>query len=53
LTSIWTYAGVPVITIPGATINNMPLDFQCLGTYGKDESLLTWVKEIEAVLNGN
>jgi Asp-tRNA(Asn)/Glu-tRNA(Gln) amidotransferase A subunit family amidase len=47
MTSIWTYAGVPTISIPGLTINGMPIGFQCIGTYGNDESLLFWAKDIE------
>ncbi|MBP1996056.1 amidase family protein [Paenibacillus eucommiae] len=50
MTSIWTYAGVPTISIPNAKINGMPLGFQCIAGYGEDESLLHWAKEIEDIL---
>lgn len=50
MTSIWTYAGVPTISIPGATMNGMPIGFQCISAYGNDESLLSWAEEIETIL---
>ncbi|WP_195892067.1 amidase family protein [Bacillus niameyensis] len=47
MTAIWSYAGLPTISIPAIKINDMPLGFQCIGEYGKDEALLFWAKEIE------
>ncbi|WP_379153951.1 amidase [Paenibacillus sp. sgz5001063] len=46
MTSIWTFAGCPTISIPSASINNLPLGFQCIGSHGEDEALITWAQQI-------
>ncbi|RKN79125.1 amidase [Paenibacillus ginsengarvi] len=50
MTAIWTYAGLPSVSIPGAFLNGMPLGFQCIGAYGQDEELLEWAVRIEQTL---
>ncbi|XEC96323.1 amidase [Paenibacillus tarimensis] len=50
MTAIWSYAGCPSISIPGAAIDGLPLGFQCIGSYGKDEELLYWSKQISLEL---
>jgi Asp-tRNA(Asn)/Glu-tRNA(Gln) amidotransferase A subunit family amidase len=51
MTAIWSYAGCPAISIPSAMFNNLPLGFQCIGSYGNDEELLFWSKQVSQVLN--
>ncbi|GIP26819.1 amidase [Paenibacillus sp. J23TS9] len=51
MTAIWTYAGLPTISIPSATVNDMPMGFQCIGSYGRDEELIYWSKQLSEVLN--
>lgn len=50
MTAIWSYAGAPAISIPSATISNMPLGFQCIGAYGQDEELIYWSKIVSQAL---
>lgn len=50
MTAIWSYAGVPAVSIPSATIHNLPLGFQCIGAYGRDEELLYWSQMISQAL---
>ncbi len=42
MTSVWSYAGLPAISIPAAKINGLPLGFQLIGSFNKDEELLFW-----------
>ncbi|NOU81047.1 amidase [Paenibacillus sp. LMG 31459] len=46
MAAIWGFAGSPSISLPAATIGSMPLGFQCIGTYGEDETLLAWAREL-------
>ncbi|MDQ0192793.1 amidase [Paenibacillus wynnii] len=50
MTAVWSYAGLPTISIPVAKIDGMPLGFQCIDSHGNDEALLYWTKEIERSL---
>lgn len=50
MTAIWSYAGLPTISIPLTKIGGMPLGFQYIGSHGNDEALLFWAKEIERAL---
>ncbi|WP_211749221.1 amidase [Paenibacillus sp. Marseille-Q4541] len=47
MTAVWSYAGLPTISLPLIKIDGMPLGFQCVGSHGNDEALLFWTKEIE------
>ena len=39
----WTYAGVPVLSVPAGTAENgLPLGLQVAGQFGADEELLGW-----------
>ncbi|WP_151733943.1 amidase ['Paenibacillus yunnanensis' Narsing Rao et al. 2020] len=40
MTSIWTYAGLPTISLPGGQAEGLPLGFQCIAEFGQDEFLL-------------
>ena len=46
MTQIWSFTGCPEISIPAATINNLPIGFQCTGGCGGDEELLQWAGQI-------
>lgn len=47
----WTYTGLPAVTIPaGLAKNGLPLGLQCVADFMRDEQLLVWAEEIEAVL---
>ncbi|NQX48649.1 amidase [Paenibacillus tritici] len=49
--AVWGFAGCPSVSLPVATIGELPLGFQCIGSYGEDEALLAWVREIGPHLN--
>lgn len=51
MTAIWSYAGLPTISIPIMKVDGMPLGFQCIGSHGNDEALLFWAREIERASN--
>jgi len=52
MNSIWSYTGLPVITIPtGVNENNLPYSIQIVGRFGEDEKLLKISKLIEKSLN--
>jgi Asp-tRNA(Asn)/Glu-tRNA(Gln) amidotransferase A subunit family amidase len=40
MTAIWTYAGLPTISLPGGHVGGLPLGFQCIAEFGQDEMLL-------------
>ncbi|CQR54818.1 amidase [Paenibacillus riograndensis] len=46
MTAIWTFAGCPAVSLPSASIDNLPLGFQCIGSYGQDEALAAWAQQI-------
>ncbi len=52
MNSIWSYTGLPVITIPtGVNGNNLPYSMQIVGRFGEDEKLLQISKFIKKRLN--
>jgi len=52
MNSIWSYTGLPVITIPtGVNEKNLPYSIQIVGRFGEDEKLLQISKLIEKNLN--
>jgi len=52
MNSIWSYTGLPVITIStGVNENNLPYSIQIVGRFGEDEKLLQISKLIEKSLN--
>ena len=52
MNSIWSYTGLPVITLPtGSNNKNLPYSIQIIGRFGEDEKLLEISKMIEAELN--
>ena len=51
MNSIWSYTGLPVITIPtGINENNLPYSIQIVGRFGEDEKLLKISKIIGEIL---
>jgi Asp-tRNA(Asn)/Glu-tRNA(Gln) amidotransferase A subunit family amidase len=47
MTTTWSYAGLPCITIPaGLSDSRLPLGLQCVGTFNNDELLLPWAAEL-------
>ena len=51
MNSIWSYTGLPVITIPtGSNEKNLPYSIQIIGKFGEDEKLLRISHMIEAAL---
>jgi Asp-tRNA(Asn)/Glu-tRNA(Gln) amidotransferase A subunit family amidase len=53
MTSIWTYAGCPTLSLPLMEMNQLPLGFQCIAPYGRDEQLLAYSSSIEQILKGD
>lgn len=51
MTAIWSYAGLPTISVPFTKIDGLPLGLQCIGCFGNDEALLFWTKGIEQSLS--
>ncbi|HZG79114.1 MAG TPA: amidase [Paenibacillus sp.] len=51
MTSIWSYAGCPAVSIPAARLDGMPLGFQCIGAFGGDEALLSAARRIASTLD--
>jgi Asp-tRNA(Asn)/Glu-tRNA(Gln) amidotransferase A subunit family amidase len=50
MTAIWTYAGLPTISLPGGQAEGMPLGFQCIAEFGQDEMLLHHAVRIAQLL---
>ncbi len=46
----WTYAGLPALTIPAGTIDDLPMGLQLVGRWYKDEVLLGIAQQVEAAL---
>lgn len=43
----WSFAGVPVVTLPAGTSGGLPVGLQCVGAEGADEVLLAHAAVIE------
>jgi Asp-tRNA(Asn)/Glu-tRNA(Gln) amidotransferase A subunit family amidase len=46
----WTQLGFPSLTLPMADVDGLPVGLQLSADRNRDEPLLTWAREIEAVL---
>ena len=46
----WTHAGMPVISLPHGEADGLPLGFQLVGRFGKDEALLGQAIQVETAL---
>ncbi|WP_101295914.1 amidase [Halegenticoccus soli] len=47
----WTHAGVPAVSLPGGSVDDLPVGLQCAGAFGEDERLLAWAEQMEATLD--
>ncbi|MGM0591235.1 MAG: amidase [Halobacteriota archaeon] len=43
----WTFAGLPVVTVPAGTIDGLPVGLQMVARFGADESLLAWARRLD------
>ncbi|AZS15424.1 hypothetical protein EI981_13775 [Paenibacillus lutimineralis] len=50
MTAIWSYAGLPTISLPGGQAKGLPLGFQCIADFGQDEFLLHHAERIARLL---
>lgn len=50
MTAIWTYAGLPTISLPGGRAEGLPLGFQCVAEFGQDEMLLHHAQQLAQLL---
>jgi Asp-tRNA(Asn)/Glu-tRNA(Gln) amidotransferase A subunit family amidase len=46
----WTYAGLPVVSVPAGVDEGLPLGLQLVGRYYEDEVLLGWAEAIEGIV---
>ncbi|WP_438496516.1 amidase [Paenibacillus sp. IHBB 3054] len=44
--AIWGFAGCPTLSLPSASLEGLPLGFQCIGSFSEDEWLLAWAREV-------
>lgn len=50
LTAVWTYAGLPTISLPGGQAEGLPLGLQLIAEFGQDEILLHHAVRIAGLL---
>lgn len=48
----WTHAGMPTLTVPGGSVDGLPVGLQCTTRFGEDERLLQWGLSIASVVDG-
>jgi len=47
----WTHSGVPTVTVPAGTVDDLPAGIQLVAPYGYDEWLLSWAADLAPVLS--
>jgi Asp-tRNA(Asn)/Glu-tRNA(Gln) amidotransferase A subunit family amidase len=47
---VWTYAGLPNVTVPAGTIGSLPVGIQVVGRFDADERVLAWTGGLADVL---
>jgi Asp-tRNA(Asn)/Glu-tRNA(Gln) amidotransferase A subunit family amidase len=53
MNSPWSTAGLPAMSLPGGTINGLPVGLQVVGATGDDERLLQWAQDLAPVVEGS
>jgi len=52
MTTLWSYAGLPCVSLPGATTEaGLPLGLQLIGRFGQDEALLSCARYVHRKLD--
>jgi len=46
----WTLSGMPAISIPGGSVNGLPVGLQVIADTGEDECLLEWTEKIASIV---
>jgi Asp-tRNA(Asn)/Glu-tRNA(Gln) amidotransferase A subunit family amidase len=46
----WTYAGLPVVSVPAGEVDGLPLGLQLAGKWYEDEVLLVWAEAIAGLI---
>lgn len=46
-TTMWTFAGMPCLTVPGGALNGMPVGLQGIARFYDDERLLQWMAMLD------
>jgi len=46
----WTLAGMPAVSLPGGSVDGLPVGLQVIADTGEDERLLQWCEEIAQVV---
>ena len=46
----WTLAGMPAVSLPGGTVEGLPVGLQVVASTGEDERLLDWAEDIAPVV---
>ncbi|MCY0870939.1 MAG: amidase [Firmicutes bacterium] len=50
MTTPWSLAGMPCVSLPAGTLNSLPYGIQAIARCNDDESLILWAAELEAAL---
>jgi Asp-tRNA(Asn)/Glu-tRNA(Gln) amidotransferase A subunit family amidase len=46
----WTHAGMPAVSLPGGSVDGLPIGLQVAARFGDDERLLRWATALEVEL---
>jgi Asp-tRNA(Asn)/Glu-tRNA(Gln) amidotransferase A subunit family amidase len=50
MNSPWTLAGMPAVSLPGGSVDGLPVGLQVIADIGEDEHLLEWAEEVSTVV---
>lgn len=48
---VWTFAGLPSVTVPAGSVGGLPVGLQLVGRFDADERVLSWAEEVAEVLD--